>query len=127
MFDMKPFTGSGEDELISLQDIDISDISLFIDSSGGDPKTLNYLVDQDMTDEWGAMGNQDHVVGLQYGDPIGNKKVSDKIFSAFEDGTIELVAFPRLFELDIIDGLNKAGLDGRHIAGGWFLGIPVEK
>ena len=127
MFNIKPISDSGEDKLTGLEDIELSDISLFIDSSGGDPKTMNYLVDQDMTDEWGWIGNKDQVAGLQYGDPLGNKKVSDEIFSAFEDGTIELVAFPQLFEQDIIDGLNKAGLDGDNIAGAWFLGIPAEK
>ena len=77
------------------------------------------------------MGDQDRIVGLQYGNPIDNKgerikKISDTIFNAFADGTIELVAFPYLFVQDIIDGLNKAGLDGEDIAGSWFLPIYTK-
>ena len=126
IFNIKSLTDSGEDKLIDLQNIEMSDVLLFVDSSGNDPKIINYKVDQGRTDEWGAMGDQDRIVGLQYGDPIGNKKVSDTIFNAFADGTIELMAFPYLFVQDIIEGLNKAGLDGEDIAGAWFLPIYTK-
>ena len=93
------FQNEAVDEALSLEEL--NDISLFIDAAESnkldleDSSSISYKVDQSMTDEWGLIGYQERINGLRYGDPRGNKKVSDEIFSAFEDGTIELVGFPR--------------------------------
>ena len=57
-----------------------------------------------MTDVWCLIGHQEQIVELQYGDPRGNEKVSDEIFSAFKDGATQLVAFPKAFYNEALPG-----------------------